>query len=459
MSFDREPSWGQPRRREVLAATLGAVAVGLAAGLSGCAGPGSVPRPTSAGVGSAPGADADRVAALAAVLRSRAQAYARGDRDAWLAAVSSGAGADQAREDAAAYELMRALGVTRLSYAEPRVSDGVVASDLSYVVAGVDTASCVVPTTWDPSVLPPRRLGVPAAPWEQGGMAVARRDRVVVVAGAPAAPESTAPESTVPASMVAAEVLSHALDAVAAVRRLWGEPGASAVLLLPPSPAIFARWAGDQDSAASLPAVTVGPVVGGRSTGCDRVVVNPDAWRQLRPDGRRVVLTHEVTHLVLRRDVGGEMPGWLAEGYCEYVAYAGVDLPEAQIVAPLLREVRRSGVPPHLPSQTAIDGQHTLLGADTGEPPGFNPTAAATPTPGGTAELDRTAAYAAALLACRVLAERAGPDGLTGLVRQARGSDLRDGGVAGPLRRIAGWTPDDLERAWRDRVHALAALP
>ena len=416
-------------------------------------------RPSAPEAGSTTGVAGDRVAALAAVLRSRAQAYARGDRDAWLAAVSSGAGADQAREDAAAYELMRALGVTRLSYAEPRVSDGVVASDLSYVVAGVDTASCVVPTTWDPSVLPPRRLGVPAAPWEQGGMAVARRDRVVVVAGAPAAPESTAPESTVPASMVAAEVLSHALDAVAAVRRLWGEPGASAVLLLPPSPAIFARWAGDQDSAASLPAVTVGPVVGGRSTGCDRVVVNPDAWRQLRPDGRRVVLTHEVTHLVLRRDVGGEMPGWLAEGYCEYVAYAGVDLPEAQIVAPLLREVRRSGVPPHLPSQTAIDGQHTLLGADTGEPPGFNPTAAATPTPGGTAELDRTAAYAAALLACRVLAERAGPDGLTGLVRQARGSDLRDGGVAGPLRRIAGWTPDDLERAWRDRVHALAALP
>lgn len=377
---------------------------------------------------------------IAAALALRSAAYARDDRAAWVMAVRTLGGSTAAREDAAAYDVLRAMGVRTVEYGQPRLVDGLVSCELRYAVHGFDAVPARADTRWAAGVLPPLRVQQPVFPWEEPG-AVARRGpgAVVIAVG----------------GQGAADLHAQAEAAVAAVRTVCGGAAPPAVVVLPHDAATFGRWSGQTGDLNQIPAVTVGPVTEGRSAGCDRIVVNPQLWLDLAPAGRRVVLAHEAAHLLLRRDASGNRPAWLDEGFCEYVAYAGSEATEAAIAAPLVRQVRRAGVPAGLPDH--------MPGDPGSEDPAPGEREAA-PGPGSSgADLrkspyaDRAAAYAAGLLACRVIAEHAGVASLVRLTTTARGIRSVDPGVLGPLRRSTGWALTDLERAWRERVRSVAA--
>ena len=49
----------------------------------------------------------------------------------------------------------------------------------------------------------------------------------------------------------------------------------------------------------------------------------PGALAALTPVGRRIVLTHEITHLATAAVTADITPRWLVEGFAEYVANLG----------------------------------------------------------------------------------------------------------------------------------------
>lgn len=452
-----------PSRREVLrgvAAVVGAVAA--AAGASGCGGglldgPGAEETRATGRPGGADAGSADR--AVEAALRSRAAAYERGDRADWVGTSAVPVATGAAREDEAAYDVMRAMGIRRVEYGGATLVDGVLASELRYAVAGFDIAPASAVTHWEPTTLPPRRRDPPVFPWEEPG-AVGRRGEKAVAVGVGA--EATS------------DLWLLAERAVDPVRRITGRRGLGAVVVMPAGAETFARWAALTGPVTGVPAATVGPIADGRAIGCDRIVVNPALWSDLSPAGRRVVLTHEVTHVWLRREGGPERPAWLDEGFCEYVAYADEPLAEAAVAAPLIRQVRRRGVVPGalpdvladdvLPEGAAPIGPQARAGAGAGAgagTPSRTPSGTGVegrpPTDEAMAYDDRAAAYAAGLLACRIIAERSGEAALVRLALTA--SDVRSSaaGLLDPLRQLTGWDLSDLRTAWATRVRALAS--
>ena len=124
----------------------------------------------------------------------------------------------------------------------------------------------------------------------------------------------------------------------------------------------------------------------------------------------------------------GHVPAWLTEGYADYVALRDVDLPLSVTAAQVEQQVRREGPPATLPGDARFDTRTTHLGA----------------------------AYEAAWIACRMLADRAGEQALTrfytGLrpgddvgaefrrVVRALGGCLHPGVAQGP-DRLGGVTP------------------
>lgn len=67
-------------------------------------------------------------------------------------------------------------------------------------------------------------------------------------------------------------------------------------------------------------AVTTGRTGGGAA---DRVVVNPEAYRELGDFGRDFVLAHETAHVATRDATTAATPRWLSEGLADRIAYRG----------------------------------------------------------------------------------------------------------------------------------------
>lgn len=345
------------------------------------------------------------------LLADRVGAYTRGDAAAWMAGVAPSAGR---ADEAAAFSAMRGLGVTDLAYGAARVDRDAYVADLSYRLSGHDAVASGVPTRWVIHEGRLHRVDMPVLPWEEPGVLAGVSGTAAVIGALdPAALRQT---------------LATATDAVADVARIWQADAVRPVVWLPADPALFRRWTNGRDESLAVSAVTVGPVRDGRAVGADRVVVNPRVWSNLVPEGRRVVLAHETTHLALRRDLDGERPIVLEEGFCDYVAYGRTTLVESAIAAPLVRRIREVGMPGRLPVAADFRGAQ------------------------------RQAAYGAAWLVCRVVAERAGPAALVTFVRAARGRELDEGGVLAPLRATIGWDLAGLEAAWRRRVAAMAGI-
>lgn len=205
--------------------------------------------------------------------------------------------------------------------------------------------------------------------------------------------------------------------AVHDVDEVWtGEWSRQPLVLLPRSQADMATII-DSDGAglAQIAAVTTGAFEAGLSRG-DRIVINPASWKTLDALGRRVVLTHEMTHVATRSSSVQSVPIWLSEGFADYVAYRATPVPTAIVASDIFRKVRAGKEPDHLPDGADFDA----------------------------ARGDIASSYESAWLACRMISEQYGEKKLVKLY-----SALADS--AGP-----GWpdeTVDVLGVGRRDLVH------
>lgn len=409
----------------------GIVAGSLAAALlvSGCSGSTRVALPpvpgASSGAGRAPAAPAAVPAPLEHAVRDlftvRFAGLERGDRSGWLGGVRGGW---LAAEQRVIFDRMRALGVSDLRVAAvsrsgaddvPGTAERRVQVRCSYRLAGFDTSprefaldvtvAGTTATTAGVTLTASRPADRPE-PWDLPDLQVRRTaGMLVAVSGTGSRAEDVAADAAAAARRVAA---------------VLGRPR-PAVVVAPSTDALAARLLGrDPGGLDGVSAVTDGPLEGGLAH-ADRVVIVPSAWSSLSTTGREVVLAHELTHVTTRAETGSEAPLWLSEGLAEYVAYDGVPLPEATIVAPALGQVRRSGQPTQWPA----DAQ-------------FEPGSATQP-----------AAYGLALLACRSIAERHGQAALLRFYRAAA-----TGTVAAGFRAIG---TDALKerRAWQARIRGL----
>ncbi len=187
--------------------------------------------------------------------------------------------------------------------------------------------------------------------------------------------------------------------------------------------ALVAELDAKPDEYAQIAAVTT-TVDGSTEAGAPvHVFVNPEVLGPLQATGAQVVMTHETTH-VATDAANATMPLWLVEGFADYVALRDVRLPLSVTAAQITEQVRRHGVPDHLPTDEEFGTTQTHLGAQ----------------------------YEAAWLACRTLADLGSEaelvDFYTGV---EHGADQ-----AAELRRIFGISQRSFVRTWQGRLQDLA---
>ena len=362
------------RRKRVLGAVLAVqltVAAGVAAGFPGGHG-GSAPAPAapagSVAVRLRPAPQepvGSRDAAVRSLLAARGTAVLHHDRAAFLATVDPRAGAFLRRQ-AALLDALAPVPLASWSYeldAGQRPVGARWAADvtLRYRLAGFDRVPALrrqhltfverggrpyVASDEDPGHRADRDL------WDTGPVAVARGARVLVLAR---------PGPSGPLAALAAE----ADRAVRRVTGVWGPGWAERVVLVVPQTqrelARLVPGAGDLSQVAALETAELDrPGRGSHPVG-DRVLINPPVFARLGALGRRVVLTHEITHVASRAVTGAAVPTWLVEGLADYVGYQGVDVPLAVTARELRRDVRAGRLPSRLPPDAAYDGADPRL--------------------------------------------------------------------------------------------------
>jgi hypothetical protein len=214
-----------------------------------------------------------------------------------------------------------------------------------------------------------------------------------------------------------------AVPAVRAVLPAW--PGGLVVEVPGSAEALDAMLAADPGTYADIAAVSA--TVDGNLTPTSpaHVFVNPELYRELGPVGEQVVMTHEATHIATEAPVTSGMPLWLLEGFADYVALRGTDLPMTKAAGQVIAQVRADGLPDALPGPAEFDATATHLGA----------------------------AYEAAWLACLVVEDLAGEEALVRVYDDVR----RGRAVGAALRANAGIDEAELTARWRDRLETLAA--
>ncbi|MDQ1713959.1 MAG: hypothetical protein QOE45_3409, partial [Frankiaceae bacterium] len=223
------------------------------------------------------------------------------------------------------------------------------------------------------------------------------------------------------------DIAAQADAAVPRVSAVWGTDWAQrAVLVVPDTQREVAAILGDDSDLSRIAAVAVAELpqdTGARHPVGNRVIVNPPNFRRLGPNGRRVVVTHEITHVATRQASGPGVPTWLVEGFADYVGYLGTGLSARAICQELRTDVRAGRVPASLPKDPEFDGANPRLAQ----------------------------AYEAGWLATRLIAERTGRAGLVAFYRRigavTTGDPLRTA-----LRDALHTTPETFTAAWRTYV-------
>jgi hypothetical protein len=154
------------------------------------------------------------------------------------------------------------------------------------------------------------------------------------------------------------------------------------------------------------------------------VFVNPQVFDDQKARGAQIVMTHEAVHIATDAS-SSPVPLWLLEGFADYVALRDTDLDDTVTAGRIIRQVRRDGAPAALPGPAEFDTSAQHLGA----------------------------AYEAAWLACRLLADRAGEKALVRFYERV------DSGltVRRAMARTYGLTEQEFTREWRDLLTDLAA--
>ncbi|MCA1824974.1 MAG: basic secretory family protein, partial [Frankia sp.] len=249
--------------------------------------------------------------------------------------------------------------------------------------------------------------------WDFGPVAVVRTSHTLVLG-----PVTRRPLLT----RLAAEVET----AVPRVTRVWGAWQQRVVVIVPGSQDQLAAITGEDGDLSQIAAVSVaelGDAAGGYRPVGNRILVNPANFDRLRGLGRRVVLTHEVTHVASRSATGPRTPTWVVEGFADYVGYLGTSITVRQAASELAHDVRAGRVPARLPADTLFDGDN----ADLAE------------------------AYEQAWLACRMVVAQTSERDLVRFYR-AVGSSSADTtalAVRRALATVLHTSPESFTRAWR----------
>jgi len=367
---------------------VGAIAlcVGLVAGFAGLAGelsgnldlrggsasapPGATARhsdggPTQAG-SSVPTVDEQsvRMAAAQGLLSARAAAVKARNKSAWMATVDLPRSSFGGRQSVAFDNLIK-LPLGQFSYGAVQLAPALVAARVRqvgpkawvatvpgiYSLAGYDKA----PRTFEATYTLVQRPGgwriaddtdgaTALQIWDLPGLRVLRGQSAIVIGNAPAARMR--------------EYSAIADSAVRRVKGVWGTGwNAHAVIVTPAKTEEFAELVSRSadDGLDQVAAITQGEVDPGQRAQGDRVVINPDAFTALQSDGRRVVITHELTHVATRSSTTRPVPIWLSEGLADYVGYSGLDLPRERVASELLTLVRQGNGPKALPTAADFD--------------------------------------------------------------------------------------------------------
>jgi len=314
----------------------------------------------------------ERRTAFEQVLKARAAAVIAGSRSRWLATIDPGANAFRAHESAL-FDRLRLLPLETWGYTViddtqplPSARRAALGTDAYLVQVRLDYrfTSDVIPLnrterltfhkvngSW---LIAGDRDGAGDQDlWDLGAISVVTGKRSLVVG-------PVGQRSRLRRYARDADVAARAVDAV------WGTQWPrTVVLVVPSSLSQMATVLGRTSTAGldQLAAVTTGEVWSGQEVPssaprgtADRVVVNPQAFaHDFASPTRRLVLTHEFTHVATRATSRVTPPLWAEEGFADYVAYLHSGLSKAVIAQSLLKQVRAGTVPAHLPSASDFD--------------------------------------------------------------------------------------------------------
>ena len=159
-----------------------------------------------------------------------------------------------------------------------------------------------------------------------------------------------------PAGLVLAHTLATAADvAVPRVTAFWGTKGwAGRVVVLVPATVDELRQivgtSQDLSQIAALATAEISTTARGDSAVGDRVAINPATFGTLGALGRRVVMTHEITHVATRSVTAAGMPTWLVEGIADYVGFKGTGTSARFDASELAGQVSEGHLPSSLPT-------------------------------------------------------------------------------------------------------------
>lgn len=216
--------------------------------------------------------------------------------------------------------------------------------------------------------------------------------------------------------------------AVPVIDGVWGSRWHQQVaVLVPSSTAELHALTGSPTSGDEVAAIAIGsgsdPLTG--AVYGQRLVVRPDGLGGLSAVGRRIVVTHELTHLATAAQTSPSTPRWLVEGFAEYVANRGSGQSVRAAAAELRADIDRGEVPGRLPEDSD-----------------FAPASA-----------HAAQAYQESWLACRLVAQRAGVGGLVRFYRLVATAALPPGqALDGALREVLHTSPATFTALWRAYV-------
>jgi hypothetical protein len=158
----------------------------------------------------------------------------------------------------------------------------------------------------------------------------------------------------------------------------------------------------------------------------DRIALNPGPFAHLSSLGRRIVFTHEITHVAARTFTTDAVPLWLVEGFADYVGFLHSGLSVQVIVQELITHVRDQGLPSTLPTNVEFLGTNPSLAA----------------------------VYEQSWLACRLIVGERGQAALVRLYRTIGAPDAPSQAVAAGLLQVLHQTPVAFTAAWRAALRA-----
>ena len=217
---------------------------------------------------------------------------------------------------------------------------------------------------------------------------------------------------------------ARALAAVPAVRQVLPDWRARLVVEVPASvAALHAALASDPGTLDNIAATTVAADGSPATDAPIHVFVNPQVFGDQKARGAQIVMTHEATHIATEAATS-PVPLWLLEGFADYVALRDTDLPDSVTARRIIRQVRQDGPPARLPGPAEFETTAQHLGA----------------------------AYEAAWLACRLLAERGTEVALVRLYERVRAEVPLERALVGTF----GLTERELTSEWQDLLTDLA---